>query len=242
MVHLYPLKSSTHFLCAFLRDVTHHHGAPGGPAHARFATRRRVHAEARVGHARRGNEQPLFFFCVCGGVLCSSFAVKVRKSVSSLNWKCLKMCAQMHKGSHDDSTLFFFPLLFFLSEIRELSVRGRPERGWSRRDHAVHDARGRARRQVMIMMRFISRLSLSSFPFEFVALIFPVVESVGLSLSLFAMYKKGRRRKRRRRREQTERVVVVVFRKALARRRREESSRNQFRMFERKTQTVHFRV
>ena len=36
----------------------------------------------------------------------------------------------------------------------------------------------------MIMMRFISRLSLSSFPFEFVALIFPVVESVGLSLSL----------------------------------------------------------
>ena len=170
----------------------------------------------------------------------------MRKSVSSLNWKCLKMCAQMHKGSHDDSTLFFFPpALLSLSEIRELSVRGRPERGWSRRDHAVHDARGRARRQVMIMMRFISRLSLSSFPFEFVALIFPVVESVGLSLSLslFAMYKKGRRRKRRRRREQTERVVVVVFRKALARRRRrEESSRNQFRMFERKTQTVHFRV
>ena len=150
-----------------------------------------------------------FFFCVCGGVLCSSFAVKVRKSVSSLNWKCLKMCAQMHKGSHDDSTLFFFPpALLSLSEIRELSVRGRPERGWSRRDHAVHDARGRARRQVMIMMRFISRLSLSSFPFEFVALIFPVVESVGLSLSLslFAMYKKGRRRKRRRRREQTERA------------------------------------
>jgi hypothetical protein len=116
---LYPLKSSTHFLCAFLRDVTHHHGAPGGPAHARFATRRRVHAEARVGHARRGNEQPLFFFCVCGGVLCSSFAVKVRKSVSSLNWKCLKMCAQMHKGSHDDSTLFFFPLLFFLFQKYE---------------------------------------------------------------------------------------------------------------------------
>ena len=148
-----------------------------------------------------------FFFACGGGVLCSSFAVKVRKSVSSLNWKCLKMCAQMHEGSHDDSTLFFFPpALLSLSEIRELSVRGRPERGWSRRDHAVHDARGRARRQVMIMMRFISRLSLSSFPFEFVALIFPVVESVGLSLSLFAMYKKGRRCKRRRRREQTERA------------------------------------
>ena len=131
----------------------------------------------------------------------------MRKSVSSLNWKCLKMCAQMHEGSHDDSTLFFFPpALLSLSEIRELSVRGRPERGWSRRDHAVHDTRGRARRQVMIMMRFISRLSLSSFPFEFVALIFPVVESVGLSLSLFAMYKKGRRCKRRRRREQTERA------------------------------------
>ena len=152
----------------------------------------------------------------------------------------------MHKGSHDDSTLFFFPpALLSLSEIRELSVRGRPERGWSRRDHAVHDARGRARRQVMIMMRFISRLSrshlsrlnlsLSSFPSS--------KALVSLSLSLFAMYKKGRRRKRRRRREQTERVVVVVFRKALARRRRrEESSRNQFRMFERKTQTVHFRV
>ena len=102
----------------------------------------------------------------------------------------------MHKGSHDYSTLFFFPLLFFLSEIRELSVRGRPERGWSRRDHAVHDARGRARRQVMMMMRFISR---RSFPFEFVAL-FPVVES-GLSLSLFAMHKKGRRRWKRAQRE-----------------------------------------
>ena len=130
MVHLYPLKSSTHFLCAFLcaqikeRDVTHHHGAPGGPAHARFATRRRVHAEARVGHARRGNEQPLFFFCVCGGVLCSSFAVKVRKSVSSLNWKCLKMCAQMHKGSHDDSTLFFFPpALLSLRNTRAIGSR-----------------------------------------------------------------------------------------------------------------------
>ena len=31
------------------------------------------------------------FFCVCGGVLCSSFAVKVRKSVSSLNWRMCKI-------------------------------------------------------------------------------------------------------------------------------------------------------
>ena len=155
------------------------------------------------------------------------------------------MCAQMHKGSHDDSTLFFFPpALLSLSEIRELSVRGRPERGWSRRDHAVHDARGRARRQVMIMMRFISRLSLSSFPFEFVALIFPVVESVGLSLSLSlrCTKKDDDVNDDDAESKQREHNVVVVFRKALARRRREESSRNQFRMFERKTQTVHFRV
>ena len=154
------------------------------------------------------------------------------------------MCAQMHKGSHDDSTLFFFPpALLSLSEIRELSVRGRPERGWSRRDHAVHDARGRARRQVM-MMRFISRLSLSSFPFEFVALIFPVVESVGLSLSLSlrCTKKDDDVNDDDAESKQREHNVVVVFRKALARRRREESSRNQFRMFERKTQTVHFRV
>ena len=96
------------------------------------------------------------------------------------------------------SPALFFPALFRTrnAEIRELSVRGRPERGWSRRDHAVHDARGRARRQVMMMMRFISR---RSFPFEFVAL-FPVVES-DLSLSLFAMHKKGRRRWKRAQRE-----------------------------------------
>ena len=65
-----------------------------------------------------------FFFCVCGGVLCSSFAVKVRKSVSSLNWKCLKMCAQMHEGSHDDSTLFFFPpALLSLRNTRAIGSR-----------------------------------------------------------------------------------------------------------------------
>ena len=29
------------------------------------------------------------------------------------------MCAQMHEGSHDDSTLFFFPLLFFLFQKYE---------------------------------------------------------------------------------------------------------------------------
>ena len=116
-------------------------------------------------------------------------------------------------------------LLFFLSEIRELSVRGRPERGWSRRDHAVHDARGRARRQVMMMMRFISR---RSFPFEFVAL-FPVVES-GLSLSLCDAQKRTTTMEKsaeRARHRVLGGVVVVDFRKALARR-RDESSRNQF--------------
>ena len=82
--------------------------------------------------------------------------------------------------------LFSSSLLFFLSEIRELSVRGRPERGWSRRDHAVHDARGRARRQVM--MRFIfrrshlSRLNLS--------LSFPSSKAVSLSLSLCDVQKR----------------------------------------------------
>ena len=112
-------------------------------------------------------EVSVCFLCV----LCS-FAVKVLfslrecKSVSSLNWKCLNVRACIKVLT---TKLFSSSLLFFLSEIRELSVRGRPERGWSRRDHAVHDARGRARRQVM---RFIS--SLSSFPFEFVSL-FPFV-------------------------------------------------------------------
>ena len=66
----------------------------------------------------------LCFFLCGGGVLCSSFAVKVRKSVSSLNWKCLKMCAQMHKGSHDDSTLFFFPpALLSLRNTRAIGSR-----------------------------------------------------------------------------------------------------------------------
>ena len=92
MVHLYPLKSSifsAHF-CA--RRETHHHGAPGGPAHARFATRRRVHAEARVGHARRG-ERVLFVFCLSFVRRGKSAFLFEFKSVSSLNWKCLNVRA-----------------------------------------------------------------------------------------------------------------------------------------------------
>ena len=59
----------------------------------------------------------------------------------------------------------FLPRIIAL-EIRELSVRGRPERGWSRRDRAVHDARGRARRQVLfyIMCFVLSSSFKSLFP------------------------------------------------------------------------------
>ena len=99
------------------------------------------------------------------------------------------------------SPALFFPALFRNAEIRELSVRGRPERGWSRRDHAVHDARGRARRQVLMfynVFRFVfcvalSRLNLQSKCRQ--KRTCGRVES-GLSLSLCAIQRKREKERR----------------------------------------------
>ena len=92
----------------------------------------------------------------------------------------------------------------------------------------------------MMMMRFISRVSLSSFPFEFVALIFPVVESFGLSLSLsLRCTKKDDDVNDDAESKQREHNTVCWVESSSffeKRARRRESSRNQFRMFERKTQ------
>ena len=111
----YPLKSSifsAHF-CA-----RNHHGAPGGPAHARFATRRRVHAEARVGHARRGKSARVF--CLC------PLFVRGNKSASflssSLNWKCLNVraCIEVLTPKLFSSSLLFS---FSLRNTRAIGSR-----------------------------------------------------------------------------------------------------------------------
>lgn len=71
--------------------------------------------------------------------------IDMRNEASVLNFTCaLDIC------SHIILSLSF-QRIKTQTEIRKLSIRRRPERGWPRGDHSVHDERRCERREVMLL-------------------------------------------------------------------------------------------
>ena len=72
--------------------------------------------------------------------------IDMRNEASVLNFTCaLDIC------SHISSLSLSFQRIKTQTEIRKLSIRRRPERGWPRGDHSVHDERRCERREVMLL-------------------------------------------------------------------------------------------
>ena len=97
--------------------------------------------------------------------------IDMRNEASVLNFTCaLDIC------SHIILSLSF-KRIKTQTEIRKLSIRRRPERGWPRGDHSVHDERRCERREVMLLSPLFE---ISQFGFVF--LLFARVPRVLLCL------------------------------------------------------------
>ena len=97
--------------------------------------------------------------------------IDMRNEASVLNFTCaLDIC------SHIILSLSF-QRIKTQTEIRKLSIRRRPERGWPRGDHSVHDERRCERREVMLLSPLFE---ISQFGFVF--LLFARVPRVLLCL------------------------------------------------------------
>ena len=68
--------------------------------------------------------------------------IDMRNEASVLNFTCIRYAYIYHPLS------LFSQRIKTQTEIRKLSIRGRPERGWTRGDHSVHDERRCERREV----------------------------------------------------------------------------------------------
>ena len=75
--------------------------------------------------------------------------IDMRNEASVLNFTCaFDMCSHIHIIL---SLSLFSQRIKTQTEIRKLSIRRRPERGWPRGDHSVHDERRCERREVMLL-------------------------------------------------------------------------------------------